>query len=76
MHLEVSFWFGSCLFGFSVFSYKFRAIFQYFGVCQRLKGQRANKQFKWDSARVAFFVCGGFCVEVPCGNLVIACFTP
>ncbi|MBO0245037.1 DUF3265 domain-containing protein, partial [Vibrio sp. Vb0592] len=21
-------------------------------------------------------VCGGFGVEVPCGNLVIACFTP
>nr|WP_272502721.1 DUF3265 domain-containing protein [Vibrio parahaemolyticus] len=21
-------------------------------------------------------VCVGFCVEVPCGNLVIACFTP
>nr|WP_241746847.1 DUF3265 domain-containing protein [Vibrio parahaemolyticus] len=21
-------------------------------------------------------VCGGFCVEVPCGSLVIACFTP
>nr|WP_241669907.1 DUF3265 domain-containing protein [Vibrio parahaemolyticus] len=25
---------------------------------------------------MAFFVCGGFCVEVPCGNLGIACFTP
>ncbi|EJG0483187.1 DUF3265 domain-containing protein [Vibrio alginolyticus] len=25
---------------------------------------------------MAFLVCGGFCVEVPCGNLVIACFTP
>ncbi|EJC6747170.1 DUF3265 domain-containing protein [Vibrio vulnificus] len=25
---------------------------------------------------MAFFVCGGFCVEVPCGGLVIACFTP
>ncbi|EGR0693905.1 DUF3265 domain-containing protein [Vibrio parahaemolyticus] len=35
-----------------------------------------NKQFKRDSARVAFLVCVGFCVEVPCGNLVIACFTP
>ncbi|EHH1246256.1 DUF3265 domain-containing protein [Vibrio parahaemolyticus] len=35
-----------------------------------------NKQFKRDSARVAFLVCGGFGVEVPCGNLVIACFTP
>ncbi|EMQ2220740.1 DUF3265 domain-containing protein [Vibrio parahaemolyticus] len=45
-------------------------------MCQRLKGQRANKQFKWDSARVAFFVCGGFGVEVPCGSLAIACFTP
>nr|WP_242534371.1 MULTISPECIES: DUF3265 domain-containing protein [Vibrio harveyi group] len=21
-------------------------------------------------------VCVGFCVAVPCGNLVIACFTP
>ncbi|HCG8201875.1 TPA: DUF3265 domain-containing protein [Vibrio parahaemolyticus] len=21
-------------------------------------------------------VCVGFCVEVPCGSLVIACFTP
>ncbi|EJL6747229.1 TPA: DUF3265 domain-containing protein [Vibrio parahaemolyticus] len=36
----------------------------------------ANKQFKWDSARVAFLVCGGFCVEVPCSNIGIACFTP
>ncbi|EGQ7819258.1 DUF3265 domain-containing protein [Vibrio parahaemolyticus] len=25
---------------------------------------------------MAFLVCGGFCVEVPCGGLVIACFTP
>ncbi|EHH1032937.1 DUF3265 domain-containing protein [Vibrio parahaemolyticus] len=25
---------------------------------------------------MAFFVCGGFCVEVACGRLVIACFTP
>ncbi|EMK3316767.1 DUF3265 domain-containing protein [Vibrio vulnificus] len=25
---------------------------------------------------MAFFTCGGFCVEVACGNLVIACFTP
>nr|WP_308304776.1 DUF3265 domain-containing protein [Vibrio parahaemolyticus] len=45
-------------------------------MCQRLKGQRANKQFKWDSARVTFFVCGGFGVEVPCASLAIACFTP
>ncbi|MDW1827872.1 DUF3265 domain-containing protein [Vibrio sp. Vb0937] len=45
-------------------------------MCQRIKGQCANKQFKWDSARVAFLVCVGFCVAVPCGSLVIACFTP
>nr|WP_228777680.1 DUF3265 domain-containing protein [Vibrio parahaemolyticus] len=25
---------------------------------------------------MAFLVCVGYCVEVPCGNLVIACFTP
>nr|WP_238533041.1 DUF3265 domain-containing protein [Vibrio anguillarum] len=25
---------------------------------------------------MAFWVCGGFCVEVPCGSLSIACFTP
>ncbi|EJG1033466.1 DUF3265 domain-containing protein [Vibrio parahaemolyticus] len=31
---------------------------------------------KCDSARVAFLICGGFCVEVPCRCLVIACFTP
>ncbi|EOS8555297.1 TPA: DUF3265 domain-containing protein [Vibrio diabolicus] len=36
----------------------------------------ANKQFKSDSARVAFLVCGYFGVEVLCGGLVIACFTP
>ncbi|HCG7771151.1 TPA: DUF3265 domain-containing protein [Vibrio parahaemolyticus] len=35
-----------------------------------------NKQFKRDSAHVAFLVCGGFCVEVPCSNIGIACFTP
>ncbi|MBE4089788.1 DUF3265 domain-containing protein [Vibrio parahaemolyticus] len=35
-----------------------------------------NKQFKWDSAHVAFLVCGCFSVEVQCGGLVIACFTP
>nr|WP_273977811.1 DUF3265 domain-containing protein [Vibrio parahaemolyticus] len=39
-------------------------------------GSKHNKQFKRDSARVAFLVCGGFCVEVPCRCLVIACFTP
>ncbi|EGQ7826150.1 DUF3265 domain-containing protein [Vibrio parahaemolyticus] len=25
---------------------------------------------------MAFLVCGGFGVEVPCNGLVIACFTP
>ncbi|MCS0347595.1 DUF3265 domain-containing protein [Vibrio diabolicus] len=25
---------------------------------------------------MAFLVCSGFSVEVPCGGLVIACFTP
>ncbi|EKO4254634.1 TPA: DUF3265 domain-containing protein [Vibrio parahaemolyticus] len=35
-----------------------------------------NKQFKRDSARVAFLLCGGFCVEVPCKSFGIACFTP
>ncbi|ELE6571842.1 DUF3265 domain-containing protein [Vibrio parahaemolyticus] len=25
---------------------------------------------------MALLVCGGFCVEVPCGSLGIACFTP
>ncbi|EGQ7835429.1 DUF3265 domain-containing protein [Vibrio vulnificus] len=25
---------------------------------------------------MAFFVCGGFGVEVLCGNIGIACFTP
>ncbi|EHV9686537.1 DUF3265 domain-containing protein [Vibrio vulnificus] len=25
---------------------------------------------------MAFLVCGGFGVEVPCGSLVIMCFTP
>ncbi|MBY4654331.1 DUF3265 domain-containing protein [Vibrio parahaemolyticus] len=45
-------------------------------MCQKLKGQRANKQFKWDSARVASLVCVGFGVEALCGNIGIACFTP
>ncbi|EOW9664358.1 DUF3265 domain-containing protein [Vibrio parahaemolyticus] len=44
-------------------------------VPKRLKN-KLNKQFKWDSARVAFLVCGGFGVEVQCGEFVIACFTP
>ncbi|ELA9326016.1 DUF3265 domain-containing protein [Vibrio parahaemolyticus] len=25
---------------------------------------------------MAFLICGGFSVEVPCSGLVIACFTP
>ncbi|MDG2648326.1 DUF3265 domain-containing protein [Vibrio parahaemolyticus] len=25
---------------------------------------------------MAFWVCVGFCVEVPCSNIGIACFTP
>ncbi|TOG44643.1 DUF3265 domain-containing protein, partial [Vibrio parahaemolyticus] len=29
-----------------------------------------------DSARVAFLLCGGFGVEVPCSSIGIACFTP
>ncbi|MCS0066457.1 DUF3265 domain-containing protein [Vibrio alginolyticus] len=37
---------------------------------------RHNKQFKRDSTRVAFLVCGGFGVEVQCSNIGIACFTP
>ncbi|ELP2675658.1 DUF3265 domain-containing protein [Vibrio parahaemolyticus] len=45
-------------------------------MCQRLQGQRANKQFKWDSARVAFLACVDFGVEVLCRGLIIACFTP
>ncbi|EKA7382593.1 DUF3265 domain-containing protein [Vibrio parahaemolyticus] len=35
-----------------------------------------NKQFKRDSARVAFLVCGDLGVEVPYSNIGIACFTP
>ncbi|EJG1645726.1 DUF3265 domain-containing protein [Vibrio parahaemolyticus] len=38
--------------------------------------ERHNKQFKSDSARVAFLVCGGFGVEVQCSSIGIACFTP
>ncbi|HAS6313917.1 TPA: hypothetical protein I7207_22500 [Vibrio vulnificus] len=49
----MSVWFG-------VLNHKFRAIFQYLGVYQKLKGQRANKQFKRDSARVAFLLCVRF----------------
>ncbi|RPB32641.1 DUF3265 domain-containing protein [Vibrio diabolicus] len=35
-----------------------------------------NKLFKSDSQRVAFSLCVDFGVEVPYGDLVIACFTP
>ncbi|ELB2161066.1 DUF3265 domain-containing protein [Vibrio parahaemolyticus] len=45
-------------------------------VKRKVLNLKHNKQFKRDSARVAFLVCVGFCVAVPCGNLVIACFTP
>ncbi|EGQ8249338.1 DUF3265 domain-containing protein [Vibrio parahaemolyticus] len=31
---------------------------------------------KRDSARVAFLACVGFCIEVLCSNIGIACFTP
>ncbi|EHD2253293.1 DUF3265 domain-containing protein [Vibrio vulnificus] len=41
-----------------------------------LESKCANKQFKWDSARVAFLVCVDFGVEVLCRGLIIACFTP
>ncbi|HCH3381972.1 TPA: DUF3265 domain-containing protein [Vibrio parahaemolyticus] len=44
--------------------------------CTPRRNQSYNKQFKRDLARVAFLVCGGFGVEVPCGNIGIACFTP
>ncbi|OOQ62991.1 hypothetical protein BSR59_22275 [Vibrio parahaemolyticus] len=40
------------------------------------KSYEHNKQFKWDSARVAFSLCVHLGVEVLCGGLVIACFTP
>ncbi|ENO8976953.1 DUF3265 domain-containing protein [Vibrio parahaemolyticus] len=43
---------------------------------QLVVSQTHNKQFKRDSARVAFLVCVGFGVEALCGGLVIACFTP
>ncbi|MFH4436808.1 DUF3265 domain-containing protein [Vibrio diabolicus] len=45
-------------------------------VKRKVLNLKHNKQFKRDSARVAFLVCVGFCVEVPCSGLVIACFTP
>ncbi|HHG3436494.1 TPA: DUF3265 domain-containing protein [Vibrio parahaemolyticus] len=45
-------------------------------VKRKVLNLKHNKQFKRDSARVAFFACVDFGVEVPCGGLVIACFTP
>nr|WP_154707514.1 DUF3265 domain-containing protein [Vibrio parahaemolyticus] len=33
-----------------------------------LGGNFSNKQFKWDSARVAFLVCGDLGVEVLCSG--------
>ncbi|MBE3933059.1 DUF3265 domain-containing protein [Vibrio parahaemolyticus] len=44
--------------------------------CTPRRNQSYNKQFKRDSARVAFLVCVDLGVEVPCGNIGIACFTP
>ncbi|EHU5198932.1 DUF3265 domain-containing protein [Vibrio vulnificus] len=41
-----------------------------------MRKSKHNKQFKRDSACVAFLVCVDFGVEVPCSGLVIACFTP
>nr|WP_310648448.1 DUF3265 domain-containing protein [Vibrio sp. PID23_8] len=38
-------------------------------------GTQVNKQFKSDSARVAFLLCVGFSVKVVCGGKGIACFT-
>ncbi|HCG8466465.1 TPA: DUF3265 domain-containing protein [Vibrio parahaemolyticus] len=43
---------------------------------RKLEASAHNKQFKGDSARVAFLVCVDFGVEVLCSGLVIACFTP
>ncbi|HCH1474489.1 TPA: DUF3265 domain-containing protein [Vibrio parahaemolyticus] len=40
------------------------------------KSYEHNKQFKRDSARVAFWVCVGFGVVVQCWGFIIACFTP
>ncbi|EML0317156.1 DUF3265 domain-containing protein [Vibrio parahaemolyticus] len=45
-------------------------------VKRKVLNLKHNKQFKRDSARVAFLVCVGFCVEVPCSNIGIVCFTP
>ncbi|HCG8413733.1 TPA: DUF3265 domain-containing protein [Vibrio parahaemolyticus] len=40
------------------------------------KSYEHNKQFKRDSARVAFLLCVGCGVEVLYSDLVVACFTP
>ncbi|HGZ7310362.1 TPA: DUF3265 domain-containing protein [Vibrio parahaemolyticus] len=45
-------------------------------VKRKVLNLKHNKQFKRDSARVAFLVCVGFGVEVPCSSFGIACFTP
>ncbi|HCE1808905.1 TPA: DUF3265 domain-containing protein [Vibrio parahaemolyticus] len=45
-------------------------------VKRKVLNLKHNKQFKRDSARVAFLACGGLGVEVLCGNIGIACFTP
>ncbi|HCH4139899.1 TPA: DUF3265 domain-containing protein [Vibrio parahaemolyticus] len=45
-------------------------------VKRKVLNLKHNKQFKRDSARMAFLVCGCFSVEVLCSGLVIACFTP
>ncbi|HCM0974875.1 TPA: DUF3265 domain-containing protein [Vibrio parahaemolyticus] len=45
-------------------------------VKRKILNLKHNKQFKRDSARVAFLVCVDFGVEVLYGGLVIACFTP
>ncbi|MBE4227417.1 DUF3265 domain-containing protein [Vibrio parahaemolyticus] len=45
-------------------------------VKRKVLNLKHNKQFKRDSARVAFLVCVGFGVEVLCSGLVIACFPP
>ncbi|HGF5079458.1 TPA: DUF3265 domain-containing protein [Vibrio parahaemolyticus] len=45
-------------------------------VKRKVLNLKHNKQFKRDSARVAFLVCGGFGVEVQCSNIGIASFTP
>ncbi|XHU54614.1 DUF3265 domain-containing protein [Vibrio parahaemolyticus] len=57
-------------------SYRFQLTFVITLIFRYKRSYAYNKQFKWDSARVAFLLCGGFGVEVPCSGLVIACFTP